>query len=72
MGFMQIIGSWRSYIVVLIPFTLVSLIISFNLQRINTTLASIYYKIRMTHPRANMLSQLEAGLHGGYDALQKP
>lgn len=71
MGFMQIIGSWRSYLIVLIPFTLVSVMISFNLQRINTAVASIYRKIRMMRRRANALSELEAGLHVGYAKVHK-
>jgi hypothetical protein len=67
MSFMQLVGSWRSYLIVLIPFTLVSLVISFNLQFIYYAPRWIGQKIRMMRPSVNILSQLEAGLHVGYD-----
>lgn len=67
MSFMQLVGSWRSYLIVLVPFTLVSLVISFNLQFIYSALRWIGRKITLMRPRVNVLSQLEAGLHIGHD-----
>lgn len=67
MSFMQLVGSWRSYLIVLVPFTLVSLIISFNLQFIYSAVGWIRHRMRMMRSRVNILSQLEAGLHVGND-----
>jgi hypothetical protein len=66
MSFMQLSGSWRSYLIVLAPFTLVSLMITFNLQFIYSALAWIGRRIRLMRPRVDILSHLEAGLHVGY------
>lgn len=62
MSFMQLVGSWRLYLLVLVPFTLVSLVISFNLQMVYSALALISGRIRMMRSRVDNLSQLEAGL----------
>lgn len=67
MSFMQLVGSWRSYLIVLVPFTLVSLVISFNLQFIYSALRWISRKITLMRPRVNVLSQLEAGVLIGHD-----
>lgn len=70
MSFMQIVGSWRVYLIVLVPFTLVSLVVSFNLQLIYSALSWISRKIRMMRRTDNDLNQLEAGLHVGYNKIE--
>lgn len=71
MSFMQVVGSWHSYLIVLVPFTLVSLVVSFNLQLVYSTLAWISRKIRMMRRRGNNnLDQLEAGLHAAYNKME--
>lgn len=62
MSFMQLDGSWVGYVAVLVPFTAVSLVISFNLHLVYSALAWIRRRIRIKLPMVNNLSQLEAGL----------
>lgn len=70
MSFMQVVGSWRVYLIVLLPFTLVSLVVSFNLQLVYAAFSWINRKIRMMRRRSNDLYQLEAGLHVGYNKIE--
>lgn len=70
MSFMQVVGSWRVYLIVLLPFTLVSLVVSFNLQLVYAAFSWINRKIRIMRRRGNDLYQLEAGLHVGYNKIE--
>lgn len=59
---MQLAGSWLTYVTVLVPFTLISLVISFNLQMVYSALAWISRKIRMKRLMFNGASRLESSL----------